>query len=110
MLALPPYQGSEAMAHFKLVPVHKLLRSIDFDAVSAASILNIASRSPLGETDVYCNGSYRCTVNHGRAGVWTFTQLKTALRYDGAAGRSGITIRVYPDTQFDRQAEFACDP
>ena len=95
------------MAHFKRTPANKLSRSIEFDAVSAASILNIASRSPLGETDVYCNGTYRCTVNHGRAGVWTVTQRKTALRYDGAAGRTGITIRADPETQFYRQPEFA---
>lgn len=95
------------MAHFKLIPINKLFGCIEFDAVSAASILDIASRSPLGETDVYCDEAYRCTVNHGATGVWTVTQRKNAVSHDGAAGRVRETIRTDSEAQFSRQQEMA---
>lgn len=66
------------MAHFKLIPIDRTLGSIEFDAISAASVLDIAQRGALGETDVYCDGPYKFTISHGDRGVWTITQRKIA--------------------------------
>lgn len=105
---LPPKKGSGAVAHFKLIPLNNQLRCIEFDAVSASSILEIAMRSALGETDVYRDGSYQCTVSHGRRGVWHIAQRKAAPRYSGiVAGRGARPIGVDPKAQFMRRLEMA---
>ncbi|MBW8754476.1 MAG: hypothetical protein JF595_10045 [Sphingomonadales bacterium] len=69
------------MAHFKLIPTDDPMNVIEFDARSAAAVLDRTLRHDLGETDVYEDGPYKCTVRHGDDGVWTITQRKIALRY-----------------------------
>lgn len=92
------------MAHFKLMPIDRLLGSIEFDAVSVASVLDITLRRALGETDVYCDGPYTFTINHGNSGVWIITQRKMALGYGVTPGSQAATPGV------DLQALFCPQP
>lgn len=96
------------MAQFKLIPIDGLMAPVEFAAVSAASVLDIAMRSMLGESDVYCDGSYQCTVRHGSSGLWIITQREIARSLGGSPGnQADETFRVDPNTQVSCQPEMA---
>lgn len=70
------------MAHFKLIPIDGTIAGTEYDAFSIATALDIVLRCDLGETDVYRDGLYKCTVSHGKQGVWIITQRKLVTRYN----------------------------
>lgn len=95
------------MAHFKLVPIDRLLRSIEYDAINVASVLEVTMREALGETDVYCNGKYKFTISHGNSGVWAITQRKTAFGYFAKLDSRTIKFPVDLQGPFCPQPEAA---
>jgi hypothetical protein len=95
------------MPHFKLIPIDRLLSSIEFNAVSVASVLDITLRSALGETDVYSDGPYKFTISHGTNGVWTITQRKMALGHSVSSDSQATTPRADLQALFCPQSEVA---
>jgi hypothetical protein len=95
------------MAHFKLISLDRLLGSIEFEAVSVASVLDITLRGTLGETDVYCDGPYKFTISHGTNGVWAITQRKMSLGYGAKFGSQAATPRADLQALFRPQSEMA---
>jgi hypothetical protein len=96
------------MDHFKLIPLDGRISCIEFDAIRATAVLEITKRSTLGETDVYRNGSYQCTVSHGTRAVWVIAQRKNAPRYAGnSVRRASKPFSVDPKAQFVPQPEMA---
>lgn len=100
----PAQKGSGYMSHFNLIPIDSRRDSVESDAASAAAVLNLTVRGPLGETDVCRDGQYKFTMSHGGSGVWHITRRAGPPR-DSAKFRTRSAIQ-----RADLQALFCPQP